>query len=141
MKISDILSGIAIIISILSAVFSWIITKKINKVNLHSIFFNHLFLVFLTEELPKAIEKAYSFKKEDIDTLEQLVILLYFKIKIYQYIDEEFYKKVEEKLLILDDYLVELPNHKIKKNETKKGELDFKVKALYRIFMDKYLSM
>ena len=54
MNSSDIIAAIALVISVATAIGDIIVSRNINKVNLHSYYFNEIYREHLIAKIPKA---------------------------------------------------------------------------------------
>lgn len=147
-QISDIISGISVLVATFSLIVSIVaissnknLTKKINNINLNSHVFNFLFTKLILEELPEALDETFNTSLSVTTLLDDVCVNLNKKLKIYKYIDKEFYENIYNQLIQLDDLITEQKNRRAGfdiPTETKK--LEIKIENLYKDLMEKYLN-
>lgn len=146
MKTSDVLSIIAIIISILAVSFEYYYTFRINKNALMSIYYSDTFKKYLTDLIPNARTKiSYNRNTKFLactDELENIILDMRQESLYFKYQKATFYSKLIEILNIIDDLLVTNGNSRLseyKYNEFEKN-LDNAVAKVYKIINDNYIG-
>ncbi len=134
-----IISIIAIIISIWSAI--WTVNKN-NKSSYKNNIYEDILKNSLHIELPKHMQKSIDYKTktvndEEIDNFQDFLIELRNRILIFKYMDDKFYKKIDDIIIKIDDNIVLIINKKENFND-RYDELLKDIKDLYRC-VEKYL--
>ena len=140
---TDYVSIISLITSIISLIISTIVSKKINRQNLNAVYFNKIFDSILIDELPKSLEKIRYINStfvDDNDSLENTITNLYDKITFFKYKNLKFYKLLEAKIIIVDDFLVQYHGFMCTQREFKKfkDEIDSSVREIYYLIEKEY---
>ncbi|MGL5965437.1 MAG: hypothetical protein ACRCZ9_00750 [Fusobacteriaceae bacterium] len=138
MEMSDIIAILSLLGTIGIGIYTANLTNRINKISLNANFFNKLFLDILLEKLPEALDEAISTNLKETDSLEDIMIDLNKKIVAYKYMDKDFYEKVYNQVVNIDEFLVLDKNKNIKNTSAQNTKLEEKVEKLYQIFMTKY---
>lgn len=127
-----ILSTIALLISIWSVIWS---IKKSNTANYKNNIYEDILKKALHKELPTHIHKSIdingkSINNYEISKFENFLMKLRKNILIFKYIDNKFYKKIDQTIIEIDDSIVLI--------STKKDEFDEKydklIKATKRLY-------
>lgn len=138
MTLSDIIAIISLVCTLGVGIYSFILTGKVNKMTLNANFFNKLFLDILLEQLPNALDEAIETNLKQTDGLEDVMITLNKKIIAYKYLDKEFYNKIYNQVVEIDEFLVLYKNKKNKNIGVQNTKLEEKIELLYKFFMEKY---
>lgn len=133
------ISIIAIIISIWSAI--WTVNKN-NKSSYKNNVYEDALKDPLHLELPKLVQRSIDYKNkkvndEEIDKFQDFLIELRNKILVFKYMDENFYKEIDNIIIKIDDNIVLITNKK-ENFENRYEELVKQIKALYKC-IEKYL--
>lgn len=134
-----VISIIAILISIWSAIWT---VRKNNKSSYKHNVYEDVLKDSLHIELPKFVQRSIDYKNkkvndEEIDKFQDFLIELRSKILIFKYMDEKFYKGIDDIIIKIDDNIVLITN-KQENFENRYGELVGQIKALYKC-VEKYL--
>ncbi len=146
MEMSDILSVIAIIISVVSAIFQWKRESHFNKVNLEADYFKELYKEHLLKNLPKK-RLLLHFKNGilcDMDGLLDELNSIRQNSLYFYYVDAKFYMELKNVLQDLEDYLIECGNQVISDKENQEivfQEIQEKLKKLYDVLMKRYYGV
>ena len=111
MTLSNILSFIAIVVSIISLINSTSISKKVAEKTLNTRFFNEIYSDKIVFDLPKALTSINTddpFLSSNCEAADELVYEILHRSLFYKYFDEPFYEEVKEILVALDELLIEL---------------------------------
>lgn len=112
-SISDIIALFALMISVLSVIFSFAalrIQKRLNTTNLQAIFYEEIFKEYLVKKIPESARKlnygsngvlGKSYKQINMTFLEMLE-----KCSYFAYSNNDFYNGLREKCEQLDEKLV-----------------------------------
>lgn len=143
MKISDYISVIAILVSVITLYRQNSTNKKINSINLNALFFEKLYFENLTYKIPKAQENVRynptSKKLEGTEELESILDDISKKARFFRYSDNNFYTKLIEHTELLSDLYTDY--HIIKtKNKYMKfvDEHEKSLTSLYEFILKKY---
>lgn len=133
------ISIIAIIISIWSAI--WTVHRN-NKSSYKNNVYEDILKDSLHNELPIYMQKSIDFKNKkvndnEIDKFQDFLMELRSKILVFKYMDEKFYKEIDEIIIKIDDNIV-LINNKQENFENRYEELVNQIKALYKC-IEEYL--
>lgn len=142
MDTSDVLSVIAIVIAILSAVYQWRNDMKLNTINLEAEYFKKIYEEHLLYKLPQA-RKYIFFQGNRLKDYEKLMdelneirnASLYFL-----YSDKKFYDELKLVLQDLEDYLGNCGNQEITdgNQEIVLKEIQEKIQEIYSTIIRKY---
>ena len=141
---SDILSLIAIIVSLGSAAYQWYLDSHMNQVNLESEYFKSLYSKHLLYDLPIA-RKYIRFdqnKLVDIDLLIDQLNSIRNDSLFFKYADIDFYTDAKIVLQQLEDYLIDSSQRVLTDEEQKTvlEQIEIKLKSVYRTFGNKYIG-
>ena len=142
---SDILAGIAIIVSIASAAYQWYLDSHMNKVNLEADDFRTLYSKHLLYELPKAW-MYIRFKNGKLVDIENTLIELNAIRKdslYFLYADKDFYTDIKIELQNLENFLIETAEEKLESQEEQQNVLNqihSRLEMIYKIFNSKYIG-
>lgn len=136
------------LIAILISVFTWFkqdsLNKKINSTNLNAVFFEKIYFEIIIDKIPEAQEKIYhdpiTHKLMGTEDMEKILSEIRKKSRFFRYTDETYYKELKEKSLLIDEMYVEnmnLDNIEFSKFVENHEE---KLKVLYSIIIHKYLE-
>ena len=135
---SDILSLISLVISIGFSIYTFMVTSKLNKVNLKADIFNSIFFKLLFEKYSTLFTNLNTWDSSDFDNIDDFIIECKQKLDTYKFINKKFYKKAKDELSALDDYIVTLDYSNLSKNNFKKIEKF--MESIYQVFLNEYLS-
>jgi len=135
---SDILSLISLVISIGFSIYTFMVTSKLNKVNLKADIFNSIFFKLLFEKYSTLFTNINTWDSSDFDNIDDFIIECKQKLDTYKFINKKFYKKAKDELSALDDYIVTLDYSNLSKNNFKKIEKF--MESIYQVFLNEYLS-
>ena len=135
---SDILSLISLVISIGFLIYTFMVTSKLNKVNLKADIFNSIFFKLLFEKYSTLFTNINTWDSSDFDNIDDFIIECKQKLDTYKFINKKFYKKAKDELSALDDYIVTLDYSNLSKNNFKKIEKF--MESIYQVFLNEYLS-
>lgn len=129
-RLALMISILAIVVSVVVAIWT---ARRTERSNYKNNYYENILLEPLQKKLPilihKAIDKQKVNKKES-DKLEKYITEFRNIILPFKYIDEEFYKKFDAKLIELDEIVVIL--------YSKKENFDKNYKKLYGIIKELY---
>ncbi len=144
MRLSDTLSVIAIIISIMTVFFEFYYTTHNNKSSLMSIYYSETYKKYLTNLIPDA-RMAISYNKQTkvlsgTDMLEEVILDIRKDSLYFKYQNKKFYNKLMEKLDLIDDLLVLNGQTRLAWNSYKEFEtkLDDIIAKMYELINDNY---
>ena len=137
MDLSDVIAIFALLIS------GFALYKQIkkDKVSQNTVFFNQIFLNFLTQDCVEArndIRFDDRGRLENTKKFEELIAELGNKISFYEYVDKIFYDQLKNLLTELDDLVVDDKEYKGKKQTDHSNKIDKKISELFKLIMDKY---
>jgi hypothetical protein len=137
MELSDVIAIFALLIS------GFALYKQIkkDKVSQNTVFFNQIFLNFLTQDCVEArndIRFDNHGRLENTKRFEELIAELGNKISFYEYVDKIFYDQLKNLLTELDDLVVDDKEYKGKKQTDHSNKIDKKISELFKLIMDKY---
>lgn len=141
---SDVLSAIAIIVSIVSAAYQWYLDTHMNKVNLEADYFKTLYSEHLLHDLPKA--RSYiSFRKNKLVGIDPLIDELNAirqESLYFLYADKDFYTDAKLVLRDLEDYLIKVGNQNtpLESQAAVMAQIQRRLENIYKIFNDKYIG-
>lgn len=135
---SDILSLISLVISIGFSIYTFMVTSKLNKVNLKADIFNSIFFKLLFEKYSTLFTNINTWDSSDFDNIDDFIIECKQKLDTYKFINKKFYKRAKDELSALDDYIVTLDYSNLSKNNFKKIEKF--MESIYQVFLNEYLS-
>ena len=108
MNASLVVSIIALIISLISPIYSYIMSKKVNDINLKSEYIKDTYKEFLTKRIPEA-RRYVSFNDNTltgIGKLQNELIELRRALYFYKYSENDFYMDIKIKIQTLEDFVV-----------------------------------
>lgn len=137
MELSDVIAIFALLIS------GFALYKQIkkDKVSQNTVFFNQIFLNFLTQDCVEArndIRFDNRGRLENTKKFEEIIAELGNKISFYEYVDKIFYDQLKKLLTELDDLVVDDKEYKGKKQTDHSNKIDKKISELFKLIMDKY---
>ena len=137
MELSDVIAIFALLIS------GFALYKQIkkDKVSQNTVFFNQIFLNFLTQDCVEArndIRFDNRGRLENTKKFEEVIAELGNKISFYEYVDKIFYDQLKNLLTELDDLVVDDKEYKGKKQTDHSNKIDKKISELFKLIMDKY---
>lgn len=137
MELSDVIAIFALLIS------GFALYKQIkkDKVSQNTVFFNQIFLNFLTQDCVEArndIRFDNRGRLENTKKFEEVIAELGNKISFYEYVDKIFYDQLKKLLTELDDLVVDDKEYKGKKQTDHSNKIDKKISELFKLIMDKY---
>ena len=141
----DILSGIAIGISIIVAIMTFRSDAKRQKTELEAVYFKEIYQKTLIKDIPDArgyirFEKDGKLAGTDplIDELKNIMQIS----RYFLYIDGAFYSELKENVQNLEDYLVNNTD-KVYSSEEEASvhiKIHTQLEKIYKIISDKYLG-
>ena len=137
MELSDVIA----IFALLTSGFALYKQIKKDKVSQNTVFFNQIFLNFLTQDCVEArndIRFDNHGRLENTKRFEELIAELGNKISFYEYVDKIFYDQLKNLLTELDDLVVDDKEYKGKKQTDHSNKIDKKISELFKLIMDKY---
>ncbi|MBF7050474.1 hypothetical protein [Streptococcus sp. HF-2466] len=135
------LSNVIAIFALLISGFALYKQIKKDKVSQNTVFFNQIFLKFLTQDCVEArndIRFDDRGRLENTKKFEELIAELGNKISFYEYVDKIFYDQLKNLLTELDDLVVDDKEYKGKKQTDHSNKIDKKISELFKLIMDKY---
>ena len=137
MELSDVIAIFALLIS------GFALYKQIkkDKVSQNTVFFNQIFLNFLTQDCVEArndIRFDNRGRLENTKKFEEVIAELGNKISFYEYVDKIFYDQLKKLLTELYDLVVDDKEYKGKKQTDHSNKIDKKISELFKLIMDKY---
>lgn len=110
-KIQIVTNVIAIILSIISLIYTYIISKKQAKLKMKENYYQPVFQDMLLIELPKAFTDFINIKKEVIypessNNFEKIIGEFRKKIKFLQFTDINVYNNIDDLLIKIDENIV-----------------------------------
>lgn len=134
-NVSDVIAFGALMISVISVIFSYgaiRIQRKLNTTNLQAIFYEEIFKKYLVEKIPEAIRRLdyrngrldNNYKQINMTLLQMMDECAYFA-----YANDEFYNELRRKCEELDEKLV-----KERGNNT--SDREQQVKFIYSVHED-----
>lgn len=134
-----ILSGIAIIISIWSAI--WTVHRN-NKSSYKNNLYEEVLKKALQKELPSLMQRSIDINSKttndiEINKFEEFLMCLRKDILVFKYTDNKFFEKIEKTILKIDDNVVLISTRK-ENFEKRYAELVKEIKKLYK-YTEKYL--
>ena len=138
--------ALALALSAIALVITYSQNKKINEINLMSVYFNDIFKEYLLEKIPVALNKIRisetDEKIKDFDDFLTQLDELRKKALYFKYNDKAFYDNLKNSLLNMEDWILDCSVARFVGNEQKDfyNELQIKVQEIYRIISDKYIN-
>lgn len=134
---------IGTLIAIVSLVKTLRLEKQINKVTLNAKFFEEIFFESIIHKIPSQFNKIEFDGKKiilDYDACSDIVTDLLDNAKFYKYFKEEFYLKLKNNLIGIDDLLQSWPDKEYDVDDfvKQKGIMDNKIEALYKVLKQEY---
>lgn len=143
MTLSDIVSIIAIVVSIGSLIIQFIIEWKRNRKNRIRDLYNQAYKDVLMKEVPSAVLAIKLTKNGVIETGEfrELCVKLRQHSGFFKFYDERFYSEVVDDIMRIEDFVLDMDNHLYKQVEfdSRMRDLNVKIKGLYDKIMNKCL--
>lgn len=141
MSIATVLSCVAIVISILSPIYSYSKAKKINDINLNSTQLQKVYDEFLMKRIPAArnrIATPYN-RIENIRAFQNELQEFTRALSFYRYIDPPFFDSISKQTARTEDFVVE----KLSSSRGNLSSNDFKrvdkfIRDIYYILNEKY---
>lgn len=137
-----ILSIIAIIVSVSTAIFEYMYNKKINRTNLEAEFFITIYGKSLMEKIPKARQVIHydgvsiSDTQDLIDELNNIRLSSLF----YKYSDRTYYDELCNKLQSLEDVLIKTDKLSGDDYAVFINNLNLRLENIYHFIMNKYIG-
>lgn len=139
---SDVLSLIAIIVAIGSAIYQLRHETQVNTINLEADYFKELYMTHLLRLLPKT--RTYlRFDKGtlmDIDRMIDELNAIRNDSLYFMYVDSSFYEKLKMYLQDLEDFLIITSNQSIvgPNQEEVFKDIEIKLEDIYELLSKKY---
>lgn len=144
--ISLLLSGTAVVISVTALVLQLLQQRKWNRKNMEADYYKEIFMKYLLKEIPEK-QKYISFQGEKLNNgykkFNVVINNLRRDILYFRYRKPEFYEKLKDNLVAIDEYLVkEYGKTKVNYQEQRQffNELDEKITQLYNLIMENYME-
>ncbi len=139
LTLSNIISIIAIIISIYTVKTN----KKNNKKTLNKNFFEKIFFEDMVEKIPSLLNKIEKDKlnfSKNCEELDQVINKMLDKCAFYKFFAPDFYKKVKDILIKLDEELMLEPNREISVEvfKNKVSKIIELINELYKVLKEYY---
>lgn len=144
MDSSDIISIIALIVSIIAAAYEIYLNRKINTINLNAYYFNEIYREHLINKIPKA--------RKYISISNNKVVGCIYMIKemqelqsdslYYKYSDRVYFEKLKKSAQILEEYLIDCDNKTFVGEEQTDflNNLATYLEKLYKVINEKYIK-
>lgn len=146
MELSDYLSFIAIVASIVTLAVNLYTSNKFHKSNLEATYYTDVFSNYLMVKIPKA-RKYINYRTTDktligSENLQKIVVSLRKDSLFFKYKDKKFYDNLEEQTLSLEDYLLKHEGEKMTENKYDlfSKQLDEEIEKLYFLINNNYLG-
>jgi len=146
MKLSDALSIVAIVISVLAVTFEYCYTVHINRNSLMSSYYSDTFKKYLTKLIPNA-RKGIFYNRQDkfltgTEQLEDVILDMRQESLYFRYQNVDFYNGLKTILNNIDDLLVENGGHRLTGSAFVKfeRELDCAIAKMYQLINDNYVG-
>ena len=139
----DILSVVAIGVSIATVIWQSYKDAKFNKINLNAEFFKQLFFDRLLKNIPKERDKLEFNANGKLCGYKKFVncfLKILSDSAYYKYKDKKYYEDLKECIWGLEDYVFDKANQQINSEEQKKvfDNIDKKMSGIYKLMTDKY---
>lgn len=140
---SDTLSIIAIVISVITLLFEFYRDVKLNKTNLKSEYFKELYFKLLLEEIPQERNNLFFNPQGYLihyRNFVELFNLILEKSMYYKYTDSKYYTELKNSVQELEDYVLETANKSFNKklHSGILDDIDEKVENIFSILTNKY---
>lgn len=114
---TDKIALLALTISVLSAIHSYRLQKKINAQNLQAVYFEKIFLHYLLKKIPDVVTKlgfdGSGRLKANYREINKTMMNMVREARYFLYANQKFYLELTDKTKALEDALIELSNEKI----------------------------
>lgn len=141
---SDVLSAIAIVVSICSAAYQWYLDSHMNRTNLEAEYFRNLYMKSLLYHLP-ASRKYIRFSRKrlvDFDEMVKELNTIRQNSLYFLYSDPNFYDCIKKATQDLEDYLIESSQKNIEVEDEMNvlQTIQQKIEEIYKILNNKYIG-
>lgn len=141
-----IISAVIALISVIISIIAIITTKKINKINMKSRYFQIIFDVYLVKKIPEArtyIRFDTNGRLDDFQNLIDVVSEMRNNATFFKYDNKEFFDKLKEKTQNLENYLVDCSNKQTDNEEQADiySEIAKKTTEIYGCISDYYMGL
>lgn len=144
-QLSIVISIITLVLSVITWCMSEKKGKRINNINLESIFYTEIFKDYLIIELPRERMKIFinqdGFLK-DYDGLCDCLLQIKKKAAYFQYRNHDFYWKLKSKLDFLEDTLIKTEGKVYKGRDVNSilEDIDSKLEDIYSYILKSYFG-
>lgn len=142
MSDTAIISCIALIISFISPIYTYIKTKRINDITLKSQHLKEIYKDFLMDKIPVNMN-CITYKDNCLNNtieLQKTLIELLKSLSFYKYIDKDFYTDIKIAIQTLEDYIVLNEGEIFETSEIPKEEIEKDLSDIYNIINQKYID-
>lgn len=143
MKISDIISIIAIMVSFAGVIFQFIMENVRRKKEQKVVLYKESFKTIFFDDIPLARQKIiYNGEKlTGLSDLRECMAKIRLKSYLYKYIDEKFQKDVFSQSQQLEDFLINIEDTALSNEKylEKYRELEAKLQKLYDTVIPKFV--
>lgn len=128
----DQLAFAALIVSIISAMFTFFAlyqNRKINITNLEAKHFEEIFTEYIVTKIPETVEEIEFTTKGRLQSYSHLIDTLMDMIcdcKYYAYAKHDFYQKLQRECIAFEDHILEIANNEVM-------DADLQAKNIYEI--------
>lgn len=145
----NVISVVAIMVSLLVAFFSFRQAKKMSRIALEEAFHREIFFDFLTKQIPRAIEniprnpRNMELYETSLGELEDVLDKLRQASKFYEFQNLDFYKRLGTQLRKLEEILHPKPSLTIQDRRALtqlNTSLQKEISELYKLVMTRYLG-
>lgn len=136
MEWGDIIGVVNVIATIALSFFGYYLNKKINTVNINAVFYNEIFNEILLKKLPKAVNEALNNNFSNFQNLDDILVELDKNILYLKYKNKNFYKKINDKITQVDDFLSHV--YKVQIKSGTKNKFEKLIEELYEIIYTNY---
>lgn len=137
-----VVSIISIVVSVGTIFYDKMVDKKINEINMNSIYFNELFMEILSKKLPQCRRRIIFDNSGQLTGTDELIdVLREFRVnsQFFRYTDPIFFKSLINALQKLEDDVLTFENEKhIGKEQTKiNRKISEDVSKIYKLTFNK----
>lgn len=136
MSSSDFISITSLLATVSLGVYGYFLNKKINSINMNTVFYNEIFNKILLKKLPIAVDNAIRDNFSNFDNLDNVLVELEKRILYLKFKNKKFYSEITKQIYVIDDFLSHLYKTQIKTEAIKKFEKE--IENLYQIIYKNY---
>lgn len=140
-----VLSILAIVISVITAIAEYMWNKSINTTNLEAEFYKDIYFEYLMKKIPQARQEIrYNNKKiEDIDKFVNVLNDMRRDSLFFRYKDKMFYDVLKKQLQDLEDYVTRESCDELDADEfvTFSNKMSEQIEQIYGSIMKKYRGL